>query len=72
VAEVEEATLPSRIIKEQGLRLDSTPTFLFFGRTASGEVEASIRWIAHKFEDFPSTVNRLRQFPGNPWDRISI
>ena len=70
-AKVKEAMSPSSLIKELGLGIDGAPTFLFFGRANSDEICASARQIALASNDLASTVDCLRRFPGNPWDRIS-
>jgi hypothetical protein len=70
-AEVKEVTSPSNIIRELGLGTDVAPTFLFFGQASSEEIYASARQVALSSNDLASTLDRLRRFPGNPWDRIS-
>jgi hypothetical protein len=50
--------------------LMSAPTFLFL-RAGPKEIYACAHLIASASSDFASTVDLLREFPGNPWDRIS-
>jgi hypothetical protein len=66
-----EAVSPSSIIGELGFGIAGVPTFLVFGRANSEEIHASARQIALASNNLASTVDRLRRFPGNPWDRIS-
>jgi hypothetical protein len=70
-AKVEEYKSPSTIIKEQGLGLKAMPTFLFFKTTDPKEIYESVRRIAAASPAFELTVDRLRRYRGNPWDRIS-
>jgi hypothetical protein len=70
-AKAEEVATPSRVIEEQRLGLNSTPTLLFFGPANSEEIYACARQLALASNDLATVVDRLRRFPGNPWDRIS-
>ena len=70
-AKAEEASTPSGVIEEQRLGFDNVPTFLFFGPANSEEIYACVRQIALASNDLATEVDRLRRYPGNPWDRIS-
>jgi hypothetical protein len=65
------ADSPTTIIRKHGLGFATAPTFLFFGKANSDEIYACCRQIALTSKDFASTVDRLRRYPSNPWDRIS-
>ena len=71
-AKLEEVALPSSIITEYGLGLKGAPTIVLFGSACpDDELFASMRRIALASDDFRSTVESLRRFPGNPWDRFA-
>jgi hypothetical protein len=70
-AKLDEATHPSKLVADVGIGLDSAPTLLIFKATSDKEIIDSAKAIALTFADLGSTVDRLRKFPGNPWDRIS-
>ena len=70
-AKLAEATHPSEIVAHAGIGLASAPTVLIVSSAPDQEVVACARVIASAFDDLGSTVDRLRKFPGNPWDRIS-
>jgi hypothetical protein len=66
-----EAIHPSKAVAEAGISLAGTPTFLIFSAAPDQEIIASARVIASTSNDLGSTVDLLRKFPGNPWDRVS-
>ena len=71
-AKEEESASPNKIIEEQGLGLTGTPTILLFASARSDdEIFAGARQVALAVDDFGSTIDSLRRFPGNPWDRIT-
>ena len=76
-AKLEEAASPSRVMEEEdceeqrlGFGLMSAPTLLFL-RAGAKEISACVHLIVSASDNFTSTLDRLHQFPGNPWDRIS-
>ena len=76
-ANPDEAASPSKVMEEEddeeqrlGFGLMSAPTFLFL-RAGAKEISACVHLIASASDNFTSTLDRLHEFPGNPWDRIS-
>jgi hypothetical protein len=70
-ADITEATHPSKVIAEAGIGLAAPPTMLIFSAESDNEVIARAKAIALASVDLGSTIDLLRTFPGNPWDRIS-
>jgi hypothetical protein len=70
-ATLDEATQPSKVVADAGIGLAATPTLIIVNSVSEQEIVACTRVIASAFADLGSTIDNLRKFPGNPWDRIS-
>ena len=54
-----------------GFGLDERAHVPLFARGSEKEISACVHLIASASDNFTSTLDRLHEFPGNPWDRIS-